>query len=466
MLWEGRFEEKLNHDALKFSSSFCFDKNLFEEDILVDYTHAKMLNSIGMLSDYELNTILDGLQRIKKEWNENFWKPDDDQFEDIHSAIESRLFEIIGSTAGKLHTGRSRNDQIATVMKLWVKKSSGDLLQAIEKLQETFLNLAEKNIDTIIPGYTHLQRAQPISLAFHFLAYVEMLSRDHIRLQDVIDEANTCPLGSGALAGSTLELDRWFVSEALNFSNPSGNALDSVSDRDFMLDFLHACSIGMMHLSRFSEELVLWTSAEWNFIKLSDQFTTGSSLMPQKKNSDLAELIRGKTGRVYGNQFSLLTTMKGLPLSYNRDMQEDKVPVFCSFDTYIKSLSLTTEMIGSMKINKERFVEELNGDFIFATDIAEWLVKKGIPFRESHYIIGAMVKKLESENKSFSDIDLAYLKSINDIFDESALECLKIENCLNRKKTIGSPNPVFVKEEINLWKQNLQKHYYRKIFTD
>lgn len=466
MLWEGRFEEKLNHDALKFSSSFCFDKNLFEEDILVDYTHAKMLNSIGLLTDYELNSILDGLQKIKKEWNENFWKPDDDQFEDIHSAIESRLFEIIGSTAGKLHTGRSRNDQISTVMKLWVKKSSSDLLHAIEKLQETFLNLAEKNIYTIIPGYTHLQRAQPISLAFHCLAYVEMLSRDHIRFQDVIDEANTCPLGSAALAGSTLELDRWFVSEALNFSHPSGNALDSVADRDFMLDFLHACSMGMMHLSRLSEELILWSSAEWNFIKLSDQFTTGSSLMPQKKNSDLAELVRGKTGRVYGNEFSLLTTMKGLPLSYNRDMQEDKVPVFCSYDTFLKSLTLTSAMISTMKINKERFVEELKGDFIFATDLAEWLVKKGIPFRESHHLVGAMVKKLENENKTFSDVDLTYLKGIHEIFDETALECLKIENCLDRKKTIGSPNPSLVKEEINLWKENLQKHYYRKIFAD
>lgn len=466
MPWEGRFEEKYNHDALRFSSSFGFDKSLFEEDILVDYTHAKMLNSIGLLSENELNMILDGLQKIKKEWNENFWRPDDDQFEDIHSAIESRLYEIAGSAAGKLHTGRSRNDQIATVMKLWVKKSSTDLLQAIERLQETLLLLAEKNINTIIPGYTHLQRAQPISLAFHFLAYVEMIARDHIRLQDVIDEANTCPLGACALAGSTLELDRWFVSEALNFSHPSGNALDSVSDRDFMLDFLHACSMGMMHLSRLSEELIIWSSVEWNFIKLSDQFTTGTTLQPQKKNPDVAELIRGKTGRVYGNLFSLFTTMKGLPLSYNRDLQEDKVPVFFSYDSYLKSLNLTSEMIRSMKINKDRFVEELKGDFIFATDLAEWLVNKGMTFKESHNIVGSLVKKLEEEGKTFLDADLAYMKNINQIFDESALECIKIENCLERKKTIGSPNPVFVKEEINLWKENLQKHYYKKIFTD
>lgn len=466
MLWGGRFKEKLNNNAMKFSSSFYFDKKLFEEDILVDYTHAKMLNSIGLLTDDELNSILDGLQKIMKEWNENFWKPDDDKFEDIHSAIESRLFEIIGTTAGKLHSGRSRNDQIVTVMKLWVKKSSADLLSAVEKLQTAFLHIAEKNVNTIIPGYTHLQRAQPISLAFHALAYVEMLSRDHIRLQNVVEESNSCPLGAGALAGSTLPLDRWFVSDALAFSNPTGNALDSVSDRDFMIDFLHACSMGMMHLSRFAEELILWTSAEWNFVKLSDQFTTGSSLMPQKKNSDLAELIRGKTGRVYGNEFSLFTTMKGLPLSYNRDLQEDKLPVFSSFEAYLQSLNLTAEMLTTMKINKSRFMDELNGDFIFSTDLAEWLVEKGIPFRQAHHIVGGIVNKLEEENKKFSDIDLAYLQKENPIFDETALECLKIDNCLERKKTAGSPNPAFVIEEINLWKENLQKNNYRKLFIE
>ena len=466
MLWGGRFEEKLNLDALKFSSSFYYDKKLVEEDILVDYAHAKMLNSIGLLSDAELNQILDGLHRIKKEWNENFWKPDDDKFEDIHSAIESRLYEIIGSAAGKLHTGKSRNDQIATVMRLWIKKSSAELIKAIEKLQTTLLVIAEKNTNTIMPGYTHLQRAQPISFAFHCLAYVEMLSRDSIRFHEVIEESNTCPLGSGALAGSTLPLDRWFVSDALHFSNPTGNALDSVSDRDFMIDFLHACSLGMMHLSRFCEEIILWTSSEWNFVKLSDQFTTGSSLMPQKKNSDLAELIRGKAGKVFGNEFALLTTMKGLPLSYNRDLQEDKIPVFNSFDTYSKSLSIFAEMIATMKVNEARFIKELEGDFIFATDLADWLVEKGIPFREAHHIVGSILKKLEHEKKNFSSVDLSFLNSFNEIFDESALECLSVNKCLERKKTPGSPNPAFVAEEIKLWKDNLKKNNYIKFFAE
>ena len=378
MLWGGRFEEILNQDALRFSSSFCFDKRLFEEDILVDYAHAKMLNGIGLIDDAELGKILDGLEKIKKEWNENFWKPDDDHFEDIHSAIESRLFELIGTAAGKLHTGRSRNDQIATVMKLWVKKSASELIKSIDKLQHRLLNLAEKNINTIMPGYTHLQRAQPVSLAFHLLAYVEMLARDHGRLQDVIEECSSCPLGSGALAGSTLPLDRWAVSNALGFANPTGNALDSVSDRDFMIDFMHACSMGMMHLSRFAEELVLWSSAEWNFIKLSDKYTTGSSIMPQKKNPDMAELVRGKTGRVFGNEFSLLINMKGLPLSYNRDLQEDKIPVFCSYDIFSQSLNIMGEMLVEIKVNENRFALELERDFILATDLSDWLVSKGI----------------------------------------------------------------------------------------
>jgi len=463
MLWGGRFDEKLASEALMFSSSFNFDKRLFEEDILVDFAHAKMLNSIGLLNDSELNSILTGLQRIKKEWNENFWRPDDDKFEDIHSAIESRLFEVIGPVAGKLHAGRSRNDQIASVMKLWVKKSSADLLNSIEKLQHKLLVIAEKHTKTIIPGYTHLQRAQPISFAFHLLAYVEMLSRDHIRIQEVIEECSTCPLGAGALAGSTLPLDRWYVSDALNFANPTGNALDTVSDRDFMLDFLHACSMGMLHLSRFAEEIILWTSSEWNFIKLSDKFTTGSSLMPQKKNSDIAELVRGKTGRVFGNQFSLFSTVKALPLSYNRDLQEDKMPVFCSFDAYFQSLELFRAMISDMKVNKTRFEKELEGDFIFSTDLADWLVVKGVPFREAHHIVGALVKKLENEKKKFSDVTLDYLKAINSVFDESALECIKLENCLERKKTSGSPNPQLVKEEIELWKENLKKFELKKL---
>lgn len=466
MLWGGRFDEILNQDALRFSSSFCFDKRLFEEDILVDYAHAKMLNGIGLINDTELGQILDGLEKIKKEWNENFWKPDDDQFEDIHSAIESRLFELIGPAAGKLHTGRSRNDQIATVMKLWVKKSAGELIKEIDKLQHRLLNLAEKNVNTVMPGYTHLQRAQPVSLAFHLLAYVEMLARDHVRLQDVIEQCGSCPLGAGALAGSTLPLDRWAVSNALGFSNPTGNALDSVADRDFMIDFMHACSMGMMHLSRFAEEIVLWSSSEWNFIKLSDKYTTGSSIMPQKKNPDMAELVRGKTGRIFGNEFSLMINIKGLPLSYNRDLQEDKIPVFCSYDIFSQSLHIFADMLLDVKVNEKRFASELERDFILATDLSDWLVSRGMPFRETHRLVGNIVKDLEKQGKTFADADLDYLKSINQVFDESALECLKLEGCLKRKKTSGSPNPRFVLDEINIWKENLQIYNSRKMSTE
>jgi len=451
MLWGGRFKEKLNDSAMEFSSSLSFDINLIDEDVSVSLAHSEMLAKIGILTNAEFKSIKNGLTKVIEESYAGKWRPDALKYEDIHSAIESRLYELIGDTAGKLHTGRSRNDQVATGFRLWTKKGITNLVEQISLFQKALLDLSEKHTETIMPGYTHLQRAQPISFAFHLLAYIEMLERDKNRLTFVLDETDSSPLGCGALAGSTIPLDRDFTTQKLGFSKPSANALDAISDRDFVLDFLNACNIGMMHISRLAEELVLWTSSEFNFIKLGDAFTTGSSLMPQKKNSDMAELSRGKTGRVYGNYTSVATMMKGLPLSYNRDMQEDKEPLFDSFNNYFQAITMMTGMIETLTVNEKRFVEELEGDFLFATELAEWLVIKGVPFRDSHHIVGEVVKLAEDNNIKLNQLTMEQLKNINPIFDETSLEVFKVEGALYRKKTYGSPNPDFVRVEIEKW---------------
>ncbi|MCO5250164.1 MAG: argininosuccinate lyase [Candidatus Kapabacteria bacterium] len=452
MLWGGRFKDKLNDNAMEFSSSLSFDINLIGEDIKVSIAHAEMLAFVNIISEDESIKIVNGLNSILKLYNNNEWKPEEFEFEDVHSAVEAKLFELIGEIAGKLHTGRSRNDQIATGFRLWTKKAISNLIEEISNFQKALINLSELHTETIMPGYTHMQRAQPISFAFHLLAYIEMLERDKNRLKFVFEETNISPLGCGALAGSTLPLDRNLTSEKLNFSKPASNALDAISDRDFVLDFLNSCNIGMMHISRLSEELIIWSTSEFNFIKLGDSFTTGSSLMPQKKNPDMAELSRGKTGRVYGNYTAVSTMMKGLPLSYNRDMQEDKEPVFDSFNNYYQALSMMIGMISTITVNKNRFVNELEGDFIFSTELAEWLVVKGIPFRESHHIVGEVVKLAEENHSKLHQLSLEQLQKINPIFDETAIEVFKVEGALYRKKTFGSPNPNFVKDEINRWK--------------
>ncbi len=451
MLWGGRFKDNLNPNALKFSSSLNVDINLLEEDIQGSIAHAEMLSKVGIISDDESEKIITGLNQIKNDWNNQLWKPDENETEDIHSAIESRLFEIAGDVAGKLHTGRSRNDQVATDLILWTKKAASKVIDSLIKIQNTFIEISSNNIETIISGYTHLQRAQPVSLAFHLLAYVEMFQRDKTRFNLVRESLNQCPLGSGAIAGSTLPLDRFFTSEKLGFDMPTGNSLDSISNRDYILDFLNAASIGMMHLSRLSEEIIIWSTQEFNFLKLSDNYSTGSSLMPQKKNPDMAELIRGKTGKIYGNYIALASTMKGLPLSYNRDLQEDKSHFFDSFYTLVSSIEIMNDMIKSAEFNKEKFQIALKGDLSLATDLADWLVLKGIPFRKAHEIVGLVVKRLEDEGKNFDKIDISFLKNINSTFDETALECLNINTSLKRKKTYGSPNPSLVKERITYW---------------
>jgi argininosuccinate lyase len=455
MLWGGRFKENLDSKALRFSSSLKFDINLLSEDIEGSIAHAEMLAAVNIISHEEKNKIVEGLKKIEDDWKANAWTPDPEKYEDVHSAVESKLFELIGDTAGKLHTGRSRNDQVATDLTLWIRKNSSLVQELLTEFQITLLELSSANTETIIPGYTHFQRAQPVSLAFHLLAYIEMLERDKSRFSFVKEAVNQSPLGSGALAGSTLPLDRNLTSKKLGYTKPAGNALDAVSNRDFILDFLNGCCIGMMHLSRFAEELVIWSTSEWNFIELSDSFTTGSSLMPQKKNPDMAELIRGKTGRVFGNYIAFASIMKSLPLSYNRDLQEDKEPLFDSFSTYSDSLEVINGMLQTAVFNTSRFSKELEGDFSLATDLADWLVQKQVPFREAHSIVGKLVKKLEDERKNFKSVDLSDLIAVSKVFDKTALECLNMETALRRKKTSGSPNPADVNDRIEYWKKKI-----------
>lgn len=457
MLWGGRFKEEFDKEALKFSSSLKTDINLINEDILVSKAHAEMLEKVSLISSSEKDKIINGLDIIKILYGEGKWKLEDENYEDIHSAIEIKLYELIGEIAGKLHTGRSRNDQVATDTRLWVKRKSKELISLIKEFQLSILIIAEDNIDTIIPGYTHLQRAQPVSFAFHLLAYVEMMERDKKRLKFVYDESDYCPLGSGAIAGSTLPLDREFTAEKLNFKFMTANALDAVSDRDYILDFLNSCTTGMLHLSRIAEELILWSTAEWNFIKLSEKYTTGSSLMPQKKNPDLAELIRGKAGRQIGNYTALAAILKGLPLGYNRDMQEDKELLFNSHGIYCCSIQFANRMISTMEINKAWFEKQLESDYLLATDLADWIVSQGVPFREAHSIAGETVKYCESKGKKFSQLTIEELQAIHQVYITEVLPVFQLENCLIRKKTPGSPNPLLVEVQIKNWRGNLSK---------
>lgn len=457
MLWGSRFKTKLNDSAMKFSSSLPVDINLLEQDILVNRAHTEMLEQIGVISHDEMKSIIEGLETIYKEFEEGTWKPNPEKYEDIHSAIEGRLFELIGDTAGKLHTGRSRNDQVATDLRLWIKKAIKNIISSLNNFEIVLINLAEKNVETIMPGYTHLQRAQPVSLAFHLLAYVEMLERDKMRFEFALKQTDVSPLGAGSIAGSTLPIDPEFTAWKLGFEKHFSNAMDAISDRDFVIDSINSCVVGQIHLSRLSEELILWSTAEWKFIKISDEYSTGSSLMPQKKNPDMTELIRGRSGKILGNYVNIVSILKALPLSYNRDLQEDKEPVFNSFSTYLNSLNILSRVIETLEINKERFKDELKGDYLLSTDLVDWLVLQGISFRESHRIVGELVKYLETSGKDFSKLTLDEMKKINPIFNEEAFEYLKLEKSLNRKQSKGSPNPEMIKDQLRKWKSKLME---------
>lgn len=455
MLWGGRFKSKLDEDAMKFSSSLNIDIRLFDEDIAVSKAHAAMLHKSGLLSDEDCDKIITGLVQISNEFKDGKWNPSENDFEDIHSAIEHRLKEITNGSADRLHAGRSRNDQVAADTCLWIKRSCGELTGIIKELQKALIEQAEDNIHTLIPGYTHLQRAQVVTLAFHLLAYVEMLERDKKRIAFVIDQADASPLGSGALAGSTLPLDNKFSAKLLGFNSIYPNAMDAVSNRDYLIDFLNTSTLCSIHLSRLAEEIVLWSSYEWRFIKLADDLMTGSSLMPQKKNPDIAELIRGRTGRMIGNYVSLASTLKALPLSYFRDLQEDKRIAFDAFDNLAANLVMMTKLIKSAAVDKNRFTEEMKNNFLWATDLADWLVLKGMAFRDAHNTVGRLVLFIEENKIVPEQIKLSDLKSISDKFSESALECFNIQNSIHKKQTHGSPNPEFVSNEIKRWKTKL-----------
>ena len=435
-LWGGRFTKQTDKLVEEYTASITFDKELAEEDIQGSLAHVTMLGKQGILPDEDVETIKDGLHRVLQRLKRN-----DIEFsvsdEDIHMNIEKTLIDDIGRVGGKLHTGRSRNDQVATDMHLYLRKRVVEFVDLLHKLQVALTDQAKANLDTIVPGYTHLQRAQPILFAHHLMAYVSMFGRDIERLQDSYKRINTLPLGAGALAGTTFPIDRHFVASQLNFDRIYENSLDAVSDRDFILEFLADASIIMMHLSRLSEELVMWSSTEFRFVELDDAFCTGSSIMPQKKNPDVPELVRGKTGRVYGNLMGLLTVLKSLPLAYNKDMQEDKEGMFDTVRTMQGALQLFAPMVATMKVNKERMRQAVNQDFSNATDIADFLVGKGLPFRQAHEVIGKTVLYCIEQNKYLLDLTLEEFKQFSDLFDDRIFAILQPEAVVDARNVYG-----------------------------
>lgn len=445
--WGGRFKRKENPLMEHFNSSLHFDKKLFKQDLEGSLSHVHVLEKIGALNTLEHQKIAKGLKKIGQEISSGkfvFSEVD----EDIHMAIEKRLHLLIGDVAGKLHTARSRNDQVAVDTKLLVREHTQNVLVKIKSLQSIFVNLAEKNLTTIMPGYTHLQRAQPILLAHYLLAYFEMLERDFSRFFDNLIRSDQCPLGAGALAGSPFPLNRKWVAKNLSFGDVTHNSLDSVSDRDFVLDFLGAASVLMMHLSRLSEELILWSSQEFHFVTLPQGFCTGSSIMPQKVNPDAPELIRGKTGRVYGNLLSLLTTMKSLPLAYNKDMQEDKEPLFDSVKTVETCLDVLIQMLPGVEFHEDSMIKATKEGFLLATDFADYLAKKGIPFRQAHEIVGNLVQHAVKKNRYLEDFDLATLKKFSKKFEKDVFKTVSLKNSVNARKTEGGTAKSSVENEI------------------
>ena len=439
-LWGGRFAKATDALVEEFTASIAFDRRLYRQDIQGSIAHARMLVRQGILTPEEGEKIIAGLEEIEKEIEGS-------QFtftaarEDIHMHIEARLQEKVGPVAGKLHTARSRNDQVATDLHLYVKEEAAAVMALIAGLQETILGLAERHLGVIMPGYTHLQRAQPILFSHHLLAYFEMLERDWQRFRDCRRRADSSPLGAGALAGTSFPIDRQFTASQLNFSSCYRNSLDAVSDRDFVLEFLAAAAILMQHLSRFCEELILWSSQEFAFIELDDAFATGSSIMPQKKNPDVPELIRGKTGRVYGNLIALLTTMKGLPLAYNKDLQEDKEPLFDTVDTIKNCLTIFAPLLASMEVKEENMAQAAAGGFANATDAADYLAKKGLPFREAHRVVGNLVRYCLEEGKGLAELRLEEFRRFSLAFGPDIIEAIQTKNVVAARTSYGGTAP-------------------------
>ena len=447
-LWGGRFTHQTDKLAYDFNASISFDRCLYRQDIRGSIAHVKMLAKQGVLTDVERDQIVDGLNGILADVESG--KLDiTDQYEDIHSFVEANLIDRIGDVGKKLHTGRSRNDQVALDMKLYTRDEIDELNKLIKDLLSTLLTIMRDNVDTFMPGFTHLQKAQPITLAHHLSAYFEMFKRDHERLVDIRRRMNTCPLGSGALAGTTYPLDREYVAELLDFDKPTLNSIDGVSDRDYLIELLSALSIMMMHLSRFSEEIIIWNSNEYQFVEIDDGFSTGSSIMPQKKNPDIAELVRGKTGRVYGHLMALLTTMKGLPLAYNKDMQEDKEGSFDAIDTVKSSLALFTGMLKTLRFNKVRMEDSAKHGFTNATDVADYLVGKGIPFRDAHSIVGQLVLMCIERGIPLDDLPLEDYRRLSPAFDEDIYSVISLDTCVNKRLTIGAPGRQAMRQAID-----------------
>lgn len=453
-LWTGRFKKPINEIADEFNSSIKFDSRMIKQDILGSVAHAKMLGKQSIIPQNEADLIADTLGEILADIEQGKLEIDF-SCEDVHMFVEQELTKRLGDVGKKLHTARSRNDQVALDLRLYLREQTEEIISLIKENIEAILSLAQDNTDAVMPGYTHLQRAQPISFAHHILAYASMLLRDADRLADALKRLNVSPIGSCALAGTTYDTDRDFEAGQLGFSAPCINSIDGVSDRDFCLELLSAYAITMMHLSRFSEEIVLWSSWEFHFVELDDSFTTGSSIMPQKKNSDMAELVRGKTGRVYGDLMALLTTLKGLPLAYNKDMQEDKEAIFDAVDTLKICLQVFAPMLSSMKVNKQAMLAAAKKGFINATDLADYLAKKGVPFRTAYKITGEIVAFCIDNDKDLESMEIGEFKAFSPVFEDDLYNDISLEACLNKRSSFGGTSPASTNSQIAFIKSQL-----------
>lgn len=454
-LWGGRFTKETNKLVENFNESLSFDHRFYKQDIRGSIAHVKMLAKQNILTDNERDKIIEGLNSIEADIDSGKLKFDDGS-EDIHSFVEAHLIERIGDTGKKLHTGRSRNDQVALDMKLYVRDEIDELKDLLYELLSEVLNIMEENKSTYMPGFTHLQKAQPTTLAHHFGAYFEMFIRDYDRLVSTRKRMNLSPLGSGAFAGTTYDLDRDYVASILDFDTATRNSMDSVSDRDYLLELLSDLAIMSMHLSRLSEEIIIWNTDEYRFVEMDDTYSTGSSIMPQKKNPDIAELIRGKSGRVYGSLISLLTTMKGLPLAYNKDMQEDKEMSFDAIDTVKSLIKLMSGMLSSMKFNHERMAKSARGGFTNATDAADYLVKKNVAFRDAHEIVGRLVLYGIESNKTLDDFTLEEFQNISEVFDNDIYDAISLKTCVEKRNTKGAPGLKAINDEIEASRKLLE----------
>ena len=455
-LWGGRFTKETDKLVYNFNASINFDKKFYKQDMEGSIAHVKMLAAVGILTDEERDKIIAGIEGILRDV-ENGSLEITEEYEDIHSFVEAVLTDRIGDVGKKLHTGRSRNDQVALDMKLYTRQELLSIRELVLELIKTCQTLMEENIHTVMPGFTHLQKAQPLTLSHHVGAYMEMFKRDYSRLSDIYDRMNYCPLGSGALAGTTYPLDREMTAELLDFYGPTLNSMDSVSDRDYVIELLSALSTIMMHLSRFCEEIILWNSNEYRFIEIDDAYSTGSSIMPQKKNPDIAELIRGKSGRVYGALVSMLTTMKGLPLAYDKDMQEDKEMAFDAMDTVNGCIQLFDGMLETMTFRKDVMEKSARHGFTNATDAADYLVGKGVPFRDAHGIIGRVVLYCIDKGIAIDDMSLEELKEFSDVFEEDIYDAISMYTCVNKRLTTGAPGKEAMETAIASYKEFLKK---------